>query len=886
MSVSFWITADPQSRTASQRIWQIQSGSLALFAVTVNPDGSLGKRRYLFRATADEALFEMRTPAECPYRILAIAFEEPELVELDPAQLDVEPLEQRLMVLAQCWRQQLQSVFSDSVSLRALNSSKEELNWDSLQPQLAALHGEFLQQLALLEQQDQEQTRQRLAQRQQRDDAAAQSALRGLADVIQVQPTDSQAENSELLAAVGAIGRYLGLSIRAPLASENWDSLNDPIEAIARASHIRVRRITLETGWQTQDYGPVLSYRQPEDTPVALLPTKPGQYTLFDPTTQTYHPLRNDQLASLTPVAYTFYRAFPERSLRTWDVIQFALRGQTQDLLNILWVGIAVTLANMFMPFSIGILIDQAIPDASRRLLFQVGFGLLAASLGMAMFQLGQRRLLLRTQTRTDLTTQAAIWDRLLKLKLSFFRQYSTGDLKNRIAAIGQIRALLGGTILPTLLTSLFTLLNLLLLFFYSVDLAWIAIIVAGMALLLTNTVWLMASQKFWQLQELEGTLFGTMVQMIGGISKLRVAGAEKRAFAYWAKQYQRQLTLVMDTQGLEDSLTGLNTVLPVFSSIIFFWFAVPLINPAEAGGSGLSTGAFLAFNAAFGAFIAAITDLSNTSINLLRAGIRWRRVRPILEAEPEVNESKANPGRLAGHLKLDRITFRYRPDGPLILDQVTLEAEPGEFVAIVGPSGSGKSTLIRLLLGFETPENGTIYYDRQDLSELDLTAIRRQLGVVLQNGRITSAALFENIAAGALITLDQAWEAATLASFADDIQAMPMGMHTVISEGGSNLSGGQRQRLLIARALVLKPKILILDEATSALDNQTQADISQNLAQMQVTRVAIAHRLSTIRHADRIYVLEQGSVVQQGTFEQLVEQPGLFQRMMARQLV
>ncbi|MEO0490726.1 MAG: NHLP bacteriocin export ABC transporter permease/ATPase subunit, partial [Cyanobacteria bacterium J06659_2] len=524
--------------------------------------------------------------------------------------------------------------------------------------------------------------------------------------------------------------------------------------------------------------------------------------------------------------------------------------------------------------------------DASRRLLFQVGFGLLAASLGMAMFQLGQRRLLLRAQTSTDLTTQAAIWDRLLKLKLSFFRQYSTGDLKNRIAAIGQIRALLGGTTLPTLLTSLFTLLNLLLLFFYSADLAWIAIIIAGMALLLTNTVRLMASQKFWQLQELEGTLFGTMVQMIGGISKLRVAGAEKRAFAYWAKQYQQQLTLVMDTQGLEDSLTGLNTVLPVFSSIIFFWFAVPLINPAEAGGSGLSTGAFLAFNAAFGAFIAAITDLSNTSINLLRAGIRWRRVRPILEAEPEVNESKANPGRLAGHLKLDRITFRYRPDGPLILDHVTLEAQPGEFVAIVGPSGSGKSTLIRLLLGFETPEHGTIYYDRQDLSELDLTAIRRQLGVVLQNGRITSAALFENIAAGALITLDQAWEAAALASFADDIQAMPMGMHTVISEGGSNLSGGQRQRLLIARALVLKPKILILDEATSALDNQTQADISQNLAQMQVTRVAIAHRLSTIRHADRIYVLEQGSVVQQGTFEQLVEQPGLFQRMMARQLV
>ncbi|NEO46610.1 MAG: ATP-binding cassette domain-containing protein, partial [Moorea sp. SIO4A3] len=224
--------------------------------------------------------------------------------------------------------------------------------------------------------------------------------------------------------------------------------------------------------------------------------------------------------------------------------------------------------------------------------------------------------------------------------------------------------------------------------------------------------------------------------------------------------------------------------------------------------------------------------------------------------------------------------------DSPLILENITIQANPGEFIALVGPSGSGKSTIIRLLLGFETSENGTIYYDGQDLSGLDISAVRRQLGVVLQNGRINSASIFDNIASGALVTMDEAWEAAKMAGFADDIEAMPMGMHTVISEGGSNLSGGQRQRLLIARALVLKPRLLIFDEATSALDNRTQSIVSQSIDELRVTRIVIAHRLSTIRNADRIYVLEAGRVVQQGTFEELLNQEGLFANLMARQMV
>ncbi|MEO0688422.1 MAG: ATP-binding cassette domain-containing protein, partial [Cyanobacteria bacterium J06649_11] len=278
-------------------------------------------------------------------------------------------------------------------------------------------------------------------------------------------------------------------------------------------------------------------------------------------------------------------------------------------------------------------------------------------------------------------------------------------------------------------------------------------------------------------------------------------------------------------------------------------------------------------------------TQLSNTVISVLEVVILWERAQPILRATPEIDLNKADPGKLTGKIEIEHVSFRYREDGPLILDDVTIKVKPGEFIAFVGPSGSGKSTTIRLLLGFDTPEVGTIYYDGQDLSGLDISAIRRQMGVVLQNGRINAGSIFENISGGALVTIDEAWEAAAMAGFAEDVESMPMGMHTVISEGGTNLSGGQRQRLLIARSLVLKPKILIFDEATSALDNRTQAIVSESLEQLSVTRIVIAHRLSTIRNADRIYVIEAGRVVQQGSFDQLTKQEGLFASLMARQM-
>ncbi len=707
-----------------------------------------------------------------------------------------------------------------------------------------------------------------------------EKALRELASILNPTNHIPQGE-TPLLIAVGAVGKALGINIRPDAKSENSRTL----EGIARASGFRTRRVTLTPNWWKTDCGSLLAFTKEENQPVALLRVKATKYEILDPVELTRTPLNRHTAARLSPIAYTFYRPFPDKEITPLDILQFTLKGHTADLVKIILVGVVATLFGMFTPQITGILIDYAIPDAKRQLLIQMGLGLLAASFGVMIFQLAQSFAILRLETQVSYDTQAAVWDRLLKLKPDFFRQYSTGDLYNRVSAITQIRDKLSGSILRILFTSLFSLLNLGLLIVYSFPLALVAIVIALVAVIVTTISGIITRQKMRPLQQLSGEIFGLTVQLIGGVSKLRVAAAESEAFACWAKKYTQQVKLMLSTQLVEDLLTAFNVMLPPVSSMLLFGLTVALIGQST-GQAGLSTGTFLAFDTAFGTFIASATRLSNTLIDILEITILWERAQPILQTKTEVDAHKYHPGRLSGQFKLDQVCFRYRQNSPLVLDGITLEAKAGEFIAIVGTSGSGKSTIVRLLLGFETPEAGTISYDGRDLSGLDIAAVRRQLGVVLQNGRIMSGSIWENIASGAIVTQDEAWEALQMARLADDIEAMPMGIHSIISEGGGNLSGGQRQRLFIARALVNKPQILLFDEATSALDNRTQGIVTHSLEQLGVTRVVIAHRLSTIQNADRIYVMQAGKIVQQGSFDELAAVPGLFADLMARQMV
>jgi NHLM bacteriocin system ABC transporter ATP-binding protein len=609
-----------------------------------------------------------------------------------------------------------------------------------------------------------------------------------------------------------------------------------------------------------------------------LLPTDKRDYAIFDPVTRTRIPVNEAVAKTLTTSAYVLYRPLPQAALKAIDLLRFGVKGYEKDIASILVVGLLGTILGMVAPQATAILINNAIPDSDRALLWQIGLVMFAVAFGQLAFQIAQSIITLRVESATDSVLQPAIWDRLLRLSPRFFRQYTAGDLVNRVMAVREIHQKLSGATQKTLLSGVFALLNLVLMFIYSWQLALVGVGLAIFAAAVTTVASFRLVKKSRKQQELNGAIQGLTVQLINGVAKLRVAMAEERAFAAWARKYSQQIRLKANWQQIKDGMSVFNEALPLVSSILLFGLAMLLMQPR------LTLGIFVAFNYALTIFIKGIIDLSNTVSEIWGIVPIWERAKPIWRSQPEDGSNKVNPGQLSGRIALEGVSFRYSENGNLILNNVSIHAEPGEFVAIIGPSGSGKSTIFRLLLGFETPLTGSVYYDGQDLADLELQAVRRQLGVVLQNGKFGTGSVFDNITAGALVSLEEAWEAAQMAGLADDIKQMPMGMHTIIAEGGTNLSGGQRQRLLIARSLVAKPKIILMDEATSALDNRTQAIVTESLAKLNATRVVIAHRLSTIRHADRIYVLDAGNVVQMGNFSKLIAEEGLFARLVVRQ--
>ncbi|RMG87265.1 MAG: NHLP bacteriocin export ABC transporter permease/ATPase subunit, partial [Chloroflexi bacterium] len=514
---------------------------------------------------------------------------------------------------------------------------------------------------------------------------------------------------------------------------------------------------------------------------------------------------------------------------------------------------------------------------ADRSQLLQLALILFVAAVVAVFFQVVRNIAVLRIEIKLDHALQSAVWDRLISLPTPFFRNYTAGDLSNRAMAISAIRRALSGTVVLALLTAIFSIFNFLLLFIVDLRLAIAATILVLVIFIVTLV------SGYWQMRyrrrqaEEQGRISGMILQFITGISKLRVAAVEHRAFAHWARAFARQRRLAFAAGNMENSLAVFNAFFPLLASIIVF---------AMVSSADISTGVFLAFNAAFTQFLLAGLQLALAITSILDIVPLYERLKPVIQTEPEVDESKSDPGDLSGEIEVSRLSFRYVSDGPLILSDVSFHVNPGEFVALVGPSGSGKSTLLRLLLGFEKPESGGIFYDGQDLSGLDIRLVRQQLGVVLQNSQLMTGDIFTNIIGVAPLTIDDAWEAARMAGLEEDIRNMPMGMHTLLSEGGSTLSGGQRQRLLIARAIAQKPRILFFDEATSALDNRTQAVVSASLERLDATRIVIAHRLSTIINADRIIVLQNGRIVQMGTYDELMKQPGLFVDLARRQLI
>jgi len=726
-------------------------------------------------------------------------------------------------------------------------------------------------------QEDQEEAR-RLSARTSADEKLVSVAMRKLSGPLSNKGAlDLEFDGmsmTPLATACLAIGKAAGIHIKIP-QSVLQGKARDPQRAIARHSAVRTRRLVLQGDWWKRDSGPMLAFLEADNRPVAILPRGGHGYTVFDPQTDESVRVHRKTAMALSGIAYVFYRPFPHHPLTGGQVLLAGLRGCGRDLWTIAIAAFVASLLALVAPFATGIVFDSIIPGSERGQLFQTVLLILASAVAMILIALTRGYALLRVEGKLDFSTQAAVWDRLLNLPTTFFRNYSAGDLASRSLAISNIRDILTGTILTAILSGIFSVSSLFLLFYYSPRLSLIAMGLAGAALVVTVGAGLL--QLRWQrlVAENAGKLAGMIFEFVDGVAKFKVSGTEGRAFARWASPFVAQKQMAVSIRRISNGVAACNAGFPVIAlAIVFAW----------VGGS-LSTGGFLAFNLAFGQLLGSVVALGGGILGLLGVVPLHERIKPIFETVPE-SDAGADPGELTGNIEVSHLAFRYTADTPMILHDVSLSIRAGEFVAFVGASGSGKSTLLRLLLDFEKPISGAIYYDGQDLAGLDIQEVRRQMGVVLQNGKLMPGDILTNIIGSAPLTVDHAWAAARLAGLEDDIKAMSMGMYTMVSEGGRGLSGGQRQRLMIARAIVGKPRMLLWDEATSALDNRTQEIVARAMEQMQATRIVIAHRLSTIMKADRIFVLDQGVVAQSGTYSELMNQEGLFAELARRQLV
>jgi NHLM bacteriocin system ABC transporter ATP-binding protein len=790
-----------------------------------------------------------------------------------------------------------------SASIRA-ESTETLLGQDALWAGLGRFHEAILVCAALNNQEAARDEHERLRRKAAREVRLVETTLSQLATVS--QQADGEVENQStvpvdnpLLAACRLVGERLGVTMLAPLRAGEKKKSSDPVSAIARASRVRIRRVALAAGWWNQDNGPLLAFKKKDEggrmkdeshqqgtsdssfsSPVALLPASSSSYELVNPVAKTRTLVTPAVAAGLGSFGYCFYRPFPRQALTALGLFRFGLIGSLRDWLVVVVLGLGGGLLGMLTPLAMGWIFDRIIPGQERSQLLLLVLALTASALAIALFQLTQGIAILRVETRMEANVEAGLWDRLLNLPAPFFREYTAGDLAARAGGIAAIRQTLSEVALSSLLSLLFSLVNFVLLFYYSVNLSLLALGLFVVVLAITAFAGFRQVRYERADHTIRGRISGLVLQLVTGISRLRVAAAEDRALAVWAGEFGQQRRLAFRARGIANNLAAFSAALPLIASLLLFGTVAYSVR------GGLSLGAFLAFNAAFTQILFAAGMLSSSLTSLLQVVPLYERAQPILATLPEVDLTKADPGDLGGDIEISHVSFRYRKDGPAVLDDVSVHIRAGQFVAFVGPSGAGKSTLFRLLLGFETPASGSIYYDGEDLAGLDLQSVRRQVGVVLQHSRLLPGDILSNIIGSSLLTLEDAWEAARLSGLEKDIEQMPMGMYTIIGEGQSTLSGGQRQRLMIARAIAPRPRILFFDEATSALDNATQARVTTSLARLKATRVVVAHRLSTVMHADCIYVMDRGKVVQSGSYDELMKEGGLFADLVRRQLV
>jgi len=722
---------------------------------------------------------------------------------------------------------------------------------------------------------------QRLGDAREREQEEVDRGISDLAGLVEGDASWIEPETTvppPLLAVAAQLGAALGVEFKKNARAGRSNA--DTAAELAELNGLRSRQVLLGDRWWQADSGPLLAFTADGDQPVALLPQRWKRGYIAIHANGVQEDVSPASAAAIKPYSYVFYRPLPNKSLTEIDLLRFGLRGYGKEMASVVALAGVVGALGLVVPLASARVMDTIIPSAQPRLLLQMGLGLLCVTITIALFSLVRSLMVLRIQDKMDMAIQAAVWDRLLRMPASFHRRYSVANLESRVRACQKIIRILSARTVANIFAGAFSALNFLVLFWFSATLSLLALGLVALAAAAVTWFRRRSVRIAIEAPDPPRKLSTLVLQLIQGVGKLRVAGAESRAFAQWTRDHALGEVPNVGQGSLRVAERVFFRGLDHMAVLFLFAAAGWMISGSR---DHLSAGEFVGFFAAFGGVFHGVLVLCETLIDIVAVSGAYVKARPILDTVPDAEQGKTRPGALTGHVEVNKLSFAYFK-GPPVLHEVSLTARPGDFIAIVGSSGSGKSTLMRLLLGFEKPGGGSILYDDKELAEMQLRQLRRQFGVVLQDTRLLAGDILSNIVGDSGASLEQAWAAAEGAAVAEDIRALPMGMYTVIGDGPSTLSAGQRQRILIARALVRKPAVLFMDEATSMLDGPSQARVMANLSRLRVTRIVIAHRLSTLAGADKILVLENGRVAEQGNYGELMALGGIFHAMAREQ--
>ena len=718
-----------------------------------------------------------------------------------------------------------------------------------------------------------------IKQRKLKDEEVFEEAFIEIADAVLGEGLTASLKSDSRIAkdAIDEIAKYY--RVKTTDVPSEVTNVDEQLEYLFRPYGIMRRNVKLTEGWYRDAIGPMLATSSEDANLLALTPSGLKGYSYTEPGTGKKIKITKKNSHLIGNEAIAFYFPLPLKKLGIPDLIKYTAKIlSASDYIVLLLITLAVTLLGMLIPHFQKILMGDVIASGSIKALIGIAIVLVCSSISSLILKSAGSLSLARINTKMDIYVEAATMMRVLSLPADFFRNYSSGELLQRLGGVNSLCELLINTVMQTGLTSVFSLIYITQIFKYAKGLVVSSLIVIITTIVFSVSTAIIQMNISRQQMELSSKESGMSYALISGIQKIRLSGAEKRAFARWGKLYAKVAKYSYDPPAFIKLNSVISLAISLTGTLVMYYLAIK---------TQVSVPDYYAFTTAYGMVSGAFMSLAGIAISFATIKPTLEMIKPVMEAEPEIAEGKEVVTKISGGIEFSHVSFRYNDKMPLVVDDLSFKIKPGQYVAIVGKTGCGKSTLVRLMLGFEKPEKGTIYFDGKDMDGLDLKSLRQKIGVVIQNGKLFEGDLFTNITISApLATMDDAWEAAELAGFADDIKNMPMGMFTYLAEGGGGISGGQKQRLMIARAIAPKPKLLIMDEATSALDNITQKKVSDSLDTLKCTRIVIAHRLSTIRHCDRIIVFDGGKIIEDGTYDELIEKNGFFAELVSRQRI